>query len=93
MSAQHIELARLALAGLTARERAALLRDLTGKPEQAQPDRILKRVETAARLSQSLRAVDRLAAQGALHRVRLPGRSRACGFRESEVAQLVGGAA
>ena len=46
-------------------------------------------MEVARRLGRSPRAVDRLAAEGALRKVLLPGRTRAAGFRESDVAALI----
>ncbi len=53
--------------------------------------RLLRRETVADRLACSLRVVDQLAVDGALHRVVLPGRKRAAGFRESEVDALVVG--
>lgn len=53
--------------------------------------RILRRKQAAERCGCSLRLIDRLAQQGALPKVRLPGRQRAAGFRESDVLKLIGG--
>jgi hypothetical protein len=53
--------------------------------------RLLHRETVADRLACSLRLVDRLAVDGVLHRVMLPGRKRGAGFRESEVDALVMG--
>jgi hypothetical protein len=53
--------------------------------------RIIRRIEVAARMSRSVRFVDKLAADGVLQKVKLPGRLRATGFRESEVAALIAG--
>lgn len=55
--------------------------------------RILTRVATAARFNRSVRFVDLLARQGVLKRVTLPGRVRACGFREADVVALMNGMA
>jgi hypothetical protein len=54
--------------------------------------RLLRRGEVARRLSVSLRTVDKLHCQGVLHKVRLPGRGRAAGFRLADVEGLIGGA-
>ena len=51
--------------------------------------RLLRRHEVAERLGCSLRTVDKLAAQGVLERVCLPGRVRASGFREGDLSVLL----
>ena len=51
--------------------------------------RILTRAEVAKRFDRSLRFVDKLAAEGVLQRVTLPGRVRACGYREADVERLL----
>lgn len=51
--------------------------------------RILRRSEVAKRLSISTRGVDRLAKGGVLQRAILPGRSRACGFRSTDIDRLI----
>ena len=63
------------------------------KPEtSAEPvARIIRRAETAERLSCSLRTVDKLAATGVLKKRKLPGRVRASGFLESDVTALIAG--
>jgi predicted DNA-binding transcriptional regulator AlpA len=53
--------------------------------------RLLRRREVASRFGTSLRAVDKWSKEGLLPRVRLPGRTRAAGFRESDVAALIAG--
>ncbi len=53
--------------------------------------RIIRRAEAARRLGCSLRTIDNLACCGALNRIRLPGRIRACGFRLSEIEALIAG--
>lgn len=74
--------------------RSRLIKALTAPPT-AEPlgDRILRRAEVARRLSCSHRAVDRLAVQGALPKIRLPGRVRAAGFKLSDVETLLSGRA
>ncbi len=62
----------------------------TPTPKDAIP-RLLKRDEVARRLGCTPRTVDNLAASGALPRVKLPGRSRSVGFRESDVTALIEG--
>lgn len=91
MSAANIEIARLAIRGLSAKDRAALLRDLTAQTAEQPPERLLRRAEVARRLSCSLRLVDLLAARGQLTRIKLPGRQRGNGFLESEVSALLAG--
>lgn len=53
-------------------------------------DRLIRRAEVARKLSRSTRAVDLLAAQGVLHKIVLPGRTRGGGYRLSEVQNLLG---
>ena len=53
--------------------------------------RILHRRDVARRFNRSLRFVDKLAVQGVLRRVKLPGRRRACGFLAEEVERVMGG--
>jgi len=55
------------------------------------PDRLLRRPEVARRLSCCTRSVDHWARLGLLPKVTLPGRVRAVGFRESDVAKLIAG--
>lgn len=85
---------------ISPRERAALLARLRNGLNDTKPEplpepaaRLIRRREAAARLSCSLRLVDRLAATGVLRRRKLPGRTRASGFLESDVASLVVGRA
>ena len=58
-----------------------------GKPKT----RILQRKEVARRFNRSLRFVDKLAVEGILPRVKMPGRIRACGYREEDVERLMAG--
>lgn len=53
--------------------------------------RVLPRAEVARRFNRSLRFVDKLAVQGVLRRVKLPGRLRACGFLAEEVERVMAG--
>ncbi len=73
--------------------RFAALAALDGKPAPAASAspaaRILRRGEVAKRFMVSVRAVDQWAASGILNKVRLPGRARASGFRESDVSALI----
>jgi hypothetical protein len=94
MSAQNLELARLALAGLNRKERVDLMAELSpvkAESSTPEPQGIITRKETAHFLKNSLRTVDLLARQGILHRVKLPGRVRGCGFAMAEVHRLVEG--
>jgi len=66
-----------------------------GKAEPAAPiapePRIIRRADAARRLGCSLRAVDNWARAGILRKVKLPGRIRAAGFRESELVAVIEG--
>ncbi len=63
----------------------------TSRTTVAIEKRILNRRDVARRFNRSLRFVDKLAVQGVLRRVKLPGRRRACGFLAEEVERLMGG--
>ncbi len=63
----------------------------TGSASEGRSARLLTRAEVGKRFCRSLRFVDKLAAQGVLHRVTMPGRVRACGFREDEVNKILSG--
>ena len=71
----------------------ASIRDGGAKPKpetkSVSTPRLLRRAEVARLLSRTTRSVDHLARDGILKRVSLPGRSRAAGFRESDVLQLI----
>lgn len=56
-------------------------------------ERILRRAEAAARFSVSPRSIDRWAKEGLLPKVTLPGHTRASGFRESDLVNLINGRA
>lgn len=91
-----IELAKLAVCQLNQKERTEFLR-LFMPPENqsnstpAPCHRLLRRAEVAQRMSCSVRNVDRLAKEGVLRKLQLPGRSRASGFLESDLAVLLTG--
>ena len=53
--------------------------------------RILTRGDVARRFNRSVRFVDRLAVDGIIRRVKLPGRKRACGFLAAEVELVMAG--
>jgi len=78
---------------LSADERGALQKLRRGEYLTASEPaaRILRRREVAARLSCTMRTVDRWCAIGLLPRVKLPGFSRASGIPESAVAALIAG--
>ena len=67
-------------------------KDSTGSPRVKTP-RLLRRDTVAERLGCTIRQVDNLAREGILRRVILPGRTRAAGFRESDVMALITGGA
>ena len=83
MNSPTLQMARLALAALSPAERSALLAE-----NAPAPDKILTRAEVAARFQKSTRAVDSWARRGLLHKVVIPGLSRAVGFRASDVEGL-----
>ncbi len=58
---------------------------------QQRIQRIVRRAEAARMYGCSLRLVDRLAAQGVLKKVRLPGRKRGAGFLESDLLAVMAG--
>src|SRR5579872_6144146 len=77
-------------------ERAQILADLKNCRKHSKAyssargePRLIRRAEVARRLSCSLRRVDQLAADGVLKKRKLPGRVRASGFLESDVATLI----
>lgn len=79
---------------LTPADRSRLLALVRQKPEKPEritdsAARIIRRREAAARLSCSLRTIDKLHAQGILRKRKLPGRVRASGFLESDVERLI----
>lgn len=77
------------------RDRVELLNALgitTALPHTALP-RIIKRPEVAALLGVSTKRCDQLAQSGALVRILAPGTSRAIGYSEQSVRDLVSGRA
>ena len=72
----------------------ALLRNGNAAPPStthAKPPGLLRRAEVAQRLGCKLRAVDLLAQQGALVKLKFPGRRRANGITETSVNDLLQG--
>lgn len=91
MKQQLYEMLKVGIGGLSAQDKQALFRELTGAPTPQEPDRIRSIQAAADRLGHTKRTVFNLLKSGALTRVRLPGRVRGCGVRESELAALIGG--
>lgn len=98
MTETTLDLVRAALRTdptVTPRDRTRLLRLLrAGEPPQPQAtptiaERIVRRDEAAQLIGGSLRLVDRLAKNGQLPRVTLPGRKRGAGFRLSDITRLI----
>lgn len=84
--------------GVSPAERAKIIfrlrhGDEAKKPAPPKEARLIRREVVADRLSCSLRTVDKLATQGLLRKVTLPGRKRSCGFREADIEALVNGPA
>ncbi|NCC51879.1 MAG: hypothetical protein EOM20_11765 [Spartobacteria bacterium] len=78
---------------LTAKDRARImskLREVDHPQTEPSAPEIFRRADVARMLHRSLRAVDQLAVEGILTRVKLPGRTRSCGFRKAEVYSLIG---
>ena len=82
---------------VTAPDRARLLAILRAggepQPKAAPPSdvgpRVIRRKEAARRLACCVRVIDRLAQEGKLKRVKLPGRVRAAGFLESDINKMI----
>jgi hypothetical protein len=91
--AASVQLARLALSGLSATERRGLLAEFAKTATASEPDRLIKRSEVARLLGRTPRTVDLWVRRGLLRRVHLPGRLRAPGFRLSDVQALIEGSA
>lgn len=85
---------RVLIATLRANARICLVRNLADEFIPSQPEeRIVRRLEAARLLARTPRAVDLLAEQGHIQKVRLPGRKRNAGFRMSDLQALVAGSA
>jgi hypothetical protein len=81
---------------LASDERTRLLGIIKGNDAPASKKdtpRLVRRKEASQTLSVSLRMIDKLAAQGVLTKRVLPGRTRGCGFLQSDVLALVNGRA
>ncbi len=59
----------------------------------APADRIIPLEEAAARLNRTKRSLHHLAERGLVKKFKIPGMSRACGIRESDLSSLLAGAA
>ncbi len=73
----------------TIREHGRTPEKESAAPAVAPSPRILRRAEAAERMGCSLRAIDHWTSIGFLHKVRLPGRVRSVGFRESDICELI----
>lgn len=90
MSAQAVQLARLALMALEPAERNALFAELVeAKITPAADDRIISRAEAAKRFGVTVHTIDDWARAGALKKIRLPGLSRSCGISARAVDMLL----
>src|SRR5271166_979426 len=101
MLATTIELLKVGLKAdptISLEKRARLLAMLrNGDDESPKPDaapvdrrRCIRRAEAAKLLAVTPRTMDKLAASGILKKLKLPGRTRSCGFLESDVLALIG---
>ena len=72
---------------VTPEERKRLL--ATAEKQAALPDRVISRTEAAKRFNRCPRSLDNWVTRGLLKKWRLPGLSRATGFRESEILALL----
>ena len=61
------------------------------EPKTTSESRILHCAEVARRLGVTVRTVHTLSNQGIIHKLKLPGRQRACGFSSMEIEKLIGG--
>ena len=79
----------------TDRNRMLVLLRNHGKATLATPaalePRLIRRAEAARRMGCSLRAIDTWARAGILRKVKLPGRTRAAGFRERDLVAVIEG--
>ncbi len=87
----NIQLAQMAYGQLSVRDRLEFMRELSGQKTEVRAARILRRAEVATRFSVTLRAVDLWSKKGLLKRRVLPGHTRAAGFLESDVEELMHG--
>lgn len=73
-------------------DRKALVETLKqGVKTETKPEQVLRRKETAKRFGVTVKAVDQWARAGILMPIRLPGKSRAIGFRESQINDVIAG--
>lgn len=91
MNSATLQLARLAVAGLSVQDRKEFIRELVGQKAEVRAARILRRAEVAVRFGVTLRAVDLWSKKGLLKRRVLPGHTRAAGYLESDVEALMQG--
>jgi hypothetical protein len=76
---------------LTDADRDTLRKIRTGALGAQSADRVLSVGQVAERFGRSKRSIALWARAGVIQRVLLPGRKRACGFRESDVVRLIAG--
>ena len=86
---------------VTPHDRAKIIAAVRNGPDAEKPDRdqarkqalprIVRRSEAAQMYGCSLRLIDRLAEQGVLRKIRLPGRQRGAGFLESDLLAVIAG--
>jgi hypothetical protein len=85
---------------LTPTDRARIIGAMRNQDREEQPvkvaatpkeSRVLPRAEVARRFNRTMRFVDKLAVEGILRRVKMPGRQRGCGFLADEVERLIAG--
>lgn len=94
---QIVRIALQADPSVTPADRTRLMALIKGSAEEpkgeprSEPNKpqVLRRSEVALRLARSLRTVDKLASDGLLRKFSLPGRKRAAGFLETDVAALI----
>jgi hypothetical protein len=104
MLATTIQIIKSGLKGdptISPRDRVKILAALRNGPDAGTPNlgdsskptaqRIVRRGEAAQMYSCSLRLIDKLAEQGVLRKVRLPGRQRGAGFLEADLLALISG--
>jgi hypothetical protein len=70
------------------RDIATAIRNHGTPPKESEPA-IISRAQAAKILNRTTRSIDDLANQGVIEKIRLPGRSRACGFRKKDVMALI----
>ena len=91
MKQQLYEMLKVGISGLSAQDQQRLFRESTGTPAPIEPDRLIRPRAAALRLGCTSRTIFNLLKAGNLTRIKLPGRTRGAGIKESELNALIAG--